>query len=323
MNNTISAGIIAEYADDLHISKVAVKKIHDIKDIRITQAVRNILPNAKIIIAACLSYNSPGEGNILQYTRANYYRVLSKMLHKLAKRIKTHICETRTDSEVFRTSVNSVLNDKLAAVECGLGTFCTNHLVCVEGSGIKTILGELIMDIDCETEPVIPTKICSDCGLCLKSCPTGALTVDGVDKSRCIQHNSGITDFNEELIEVWGMRFFGCSDCIQCCPINHFSPQSPLDTTQLTGYIGTDFDMNNLFVFNRGDYKAAFRANQLAATWMEEIVHPRNVLIALHNAGRDDLVAKYKSQAENYGWNEDEIQYLKKWCDILLNRSKK
>ena len=152
MNNILTEKIIRRYAAELQIGKIAVKRINDISDAQITEAVKNILPNAKIIIAAALSYDSPGDGNILQYTRANYYRVLSKMLHKLAKRIKTHICENRADSEVFRTSVNSVLNDKLAAVTCGLGTFCTNHLVCVEGVGIKTILGELIMDADCEPE---------------------------------------------------------------------------------------------------------------------------------------------------------------------------
>ena len=303
---------IEEQAQKLGISKAAVNRLHDWPD--------------KTVVAACLSYRDDIPGNIPAYTRVNYYRVLSKMLHKLGKWLKHSHNDNRSDSEVFRTSVNGVLNDKIIAAECGLGGFADNHLIAVDGVGSMTVLGTLIIDEKCEiTKPQSQlcdehSPLCNHCGVCFASCPTGALTRNGVDKQRCLQHNSSVLDFNTDLIPFWGTRFFGCSVCTDCCPINYNAQLCSSNQEILTGYIGSSFDMAQLWHFRKGDYKAHFRANQLAATWMEEIIHPRNILTSLHNAGRDDDVARYAAEIDNYGWDEDEKSYLRHWCRILLNK---
>ncbi len=302
---------IIKQAEYLGISKAAVSRLPD-------------WPN-KTVVAACLSYRDDTPGNIPSYTRVNYYRVLSKMLHKLGKFIKHAAGDTRSDGDVFRTSVNGVLNDKIIAAAAGLGGFADNHLIAVDGVGSMTVLGTLIIDEECEiTKPLSQlcdeqSPLCNHCGVCFASCPTGALTPNGVDKSKCLQHNSSVMDFNTDLIPLWGTRFFGCSICTDCCPINETAQLCPKNSAELTGYIGATFDIENIFRYRKGDYKAHFRANQLAATWMEEIIHPRNILTSLHNAGRDEDVQRYASDIDRYGWDENEKEYLLRWCDILLN----
>lgn len=309
----ISFGVIEDY---LYYEKTFYTK-NEFRDIR------SLFPNAKTIVSALFSYNyqwnasDDQTGYITEYTSANFYKALSKKLDKLAKGIKQLSRDNRPNNEFYRVFVNSKLNDKLAAYSGGLGYIARNSLVTNEEYGSKFVVGSILLDIDIEPDSVAPTDLCGDCRACLNACPTGALSNKKVTKERCLQHISSSPEFNYDLIKEWGTRFYGCGDCRNVCPYNgDLNVKNSSD--ELIGYVGNKFELNNLFVFRKGDYKSYFRNNQIGAGWIDEVILARNCLAGLYNIDRK-FVEKYLTEIDLFRWNEYEADYLKNVCKILLS----
>ncbi len=91
--------------------------------------------------------------------------------------------------------------------------------------GSWLLLGEILTTLD--LEPDEPgTDLCGSCTLCIRACPTGAITEPYVvDASLCISyltielHKPG-DEIPEELAPKLGNRIFGCDDCLDVCPYN-------------------------------------------------------------------------------------------------------
>lgn len=284
--------------------------------------IKSLFPNVKTVVSALLSYNykwntpSDRAGYITEYTSANFYKILSKKLDKLAKEIKQLSRDNRPNNEFYRVFVNSKLNDKLGAYSGGLGYIARNSLVTNEEYGSKFVIGSILLDFDIPPDSVAEADLCGDCRACLNSCPTGALLDKKVLKERCLQHISSSLDFNYDLIKEWGTRFYGCGDCRNACPYNKDLQIKDSDN-ELIGYVGNNFDLNNLFVFKKGDYKSYFKNNQIGANWIDEVILARNCLAGLYNIDRK-LIEKYLKEINFYGWSKSEEDYLKNVCKILL-----
>ena len=50
--------------------------------------------------------------------------------------------------------------------------------------GTYLFLGTVLTDLPLESAPEI-SSLCMDCGACLEACPSGALTLEGVDRGKC------------------------------------------------------------------------------------------------------------------------------------------
>jgi len=320
---------IVSLAKNLGIDKISFASIEDYiyyeKTFYTKSEFRNIkslFPNAKTVVSALLSYNykwnTPADraGYITEYTSANFYKILSKKLEKLAKEIKQLSRDNRPNSEFYRVFVNSKLNDKLAAYSGGLGYIARNSLVTNEAWGSKFVVGSILLDFDIPPDSVAEADLCGNCRACLNSCPTGALSDKKVLKERCLQHISSSLNFNYDLIREWGTRFYGCGDCRNACPYNKDLQIKDSDN-ELIGYVGNNFDLNNLFAFKKWDYKSYFKNNQIGANWIDEVILARNCLAGLYNIDRK-LVEKYQKEINFYGWSKSEEDYLKNVCKILL-----
>ena len=281
---------------------------------------RKIFPGCKSIISAALSYNfewnnfdSKSAGYIARYTTANFYRILSKKLKKLGVVIKNKIAPSVSNKDFFRVFVNSKINDKLAAYVCGLGYYSKNSLIDVSGIGTKVVLGELLL---AEELPASKPRVisCGDCNICVEYCPTGALSNDGrVNKEICIQHLSSELEWPDKIngknfLDYWGVRFFGCTDCIDSCPENNYVKK--INNDKLSGFIGTSFNPEKIILFNKNDYKNYFRSNQLGASWIPEAALARNALASLYNLQKKSIIKSYLENISIYGWDEEERKYL-------------
>ena len=182
------------------------------------------------------------------------------------------------------------------------------------------MLGELLLNLDLNLKKIENDKNnnCGSCKLCIDSCPTNALKDFTLDKESCIQHLSTELNWPEKIngkkfIELWSTRFFGCTDCIDNCRMNRCQKTGSLNQEELTGFIGTTFNPETILTFKKADYKNHFRNNQLTAGWIPVVALARNGLASLYNQNKIKMIEEYFNNINNFGWDKEEIDYLKKF----------
>lgn len=117
------------------------------------------------------------------------------------------------------------LPQKLLASRTGLGRYGKNNIMYVRGFGSFLMLSSYFVDIPCEEgfiEPQIADE-CTACGICMSSCPTGALSKSNfmVDTSKCITFPNEVGGVFEEWIQPsWHNSLIGCFYCQSNCPMN-------------------------------------------------------------------------------------------------------
>ena len=345
---------IYQKAEEFKIDKVSVISLKEI----IYQCKKNNMLNyvSKLeelnksyntVICAVLSYNykwndipDNSEGYIARYTSANFYRILSDKLKQLNSSIIQFYRPNVFNKEFSLISINSNLirsniNDKLFAYLSGLGSYCKNSLISINNLGQRVVLGELFINIDItdNKNKNIFNKInsfCKKCNKCKLLCPTGAIKKSGIiNRDICIQHLSSQLVWPEfvnkkSFYKLWGKRFFGCTVCIDVCPLNknNFKPIDK-NSDNLIGFIGTNFDLNKIIHFKKEDYKVFFKNNQISANWIPVLSLVRNCIVSLYNLNKMDIIADYLANIDNFEWDKNEKEFLKNIIFSLLNNKVK
>lgn len=325
MKNNLDTAQIIDYSYSIGFEKIAFLKTDDIKEFR-----HELFADYNIIITAAVSYNyiwnitpSETEGYIARYTTANFYKLLRNKLKKLSDYIYEQHNQTMPKKQFSHISVNSNLNDKYLAYKSGLGKVLANSLISINNKGPRFVIGNLLLNIDKEPDLLSsPEKFentCKTCRLCMKKCPTKALKDNGkVDKLLCMQHfSSYIEDSNIKLfLRHWNKRFFGCTDCVDICPLNNQNALLKDSFIDIPGYIGNTIDISELLrVKKAGDLKNKFTGNQLGASWIDETVLIRNLLLA--NKDKSDILKEFRKNITESSFNEDNIKYLLDIIEIL------
>jgi epoxyqueuosine reductase len=120
-----------------------------------------------------------------------------------------------------------VLPKKILASISGFGKYGRNNLLYVEGLGSCHRLTVFASDLVCTDEMELSTQRrmerCSHCGICMRSCPTGAIA----ECTTIINHDRCLTFYNERehllaewLQEDWHHTLVGCIRCQELCPAN-------------------------------------------------------------------------------------------------------
>ncbi|HJU03525.1 MAG TPA: 4Fe-4S double cluster binding domain-containing protein, partial [Nitrospiraceae bacterium] len=91
--------------------------------------------------------------------------------------------------------------------------------------GSWLLLGEILTTLDLDPDDPA-ADLCGSCTLCIRACPTGAITEPYVvDARRCISYltielpRTGKL-IPDDLSRDVGNRIFGCDDCLDVCPYN-------------------------------------------------------------------------------------------------------
>lgn len=149
-------------------------------------------------------------------------------------------------------------NDKMFAVEAGLGHMGWNRLLLHPRFGAATILGSVLISETCDQyDRPLEFNPCLQCGLCVKVCPVGAVKQhDDFNFMACYSHNyrerlGGFQDWVEKLIDsrnhtdyrrrvtdsetisMWQNLSIGaqtrCDRCVAVCPAGEESVGEFLD----------------------------------------------------------------------------------------------
>ncbi len=263
--------------EDLFSGDAEIRKLND---------PLSFMPTARSVIVAALSYNvayaekthDEPYGSIAPYVRANYYRALRKKLEKLSSFLKN-----KTGSSRFFISSNGLIREKPFARRSGLGFYGKNGVIVAKEWGSLVVLGLLMTEL--ELPPGIPAReTCGSCEQCIRACPTGALEVPGViTLQKCLHYCAYREHMPLSLRESWGTRFFGCSACLEACPMNIKAAVS--DCMPSYGFIGRSLPLLPFLDLEENEWKTRFRGSQLGARWVSISALKKNIIVAMGNHG--------------------------------------
>ncbi len=250
---------------------------------------RLVLPGCRSLISVGMNYYTdqraderPGHGRIARYAWGqDYHDVLHSRLAQLEARIKALAPDARTRSYVDTGPVM----EKAWAQQAGLGWIGKHSNLVSTGFGSWLLLGEILTTV--ELNPDEPAAdLCGSCTLCLKACPTGAITEPYVvDARRCISyltielHKPG-DEIPAELAPKLGNRIFGCDDCLDVCPFNVHAVPTGEPAFQPTP-LALAPRLDGLAAMSEQAFSSVFRQSPIRRAKHAGLL--RNVRLAHHN----------------------------------------
>ena len=178
-----------------------------------------IMEDAESVIVFVASYKSDLPGNISTYAYGKDYH---KVLPDIAKPVVEFLKQEGYKAEVFADTGD--LPDRHLAYLAGLGFIGKNHCLIHPEFGSFIFIGYILTD--CPLEEDKPLEIsCINCGKCIDSCPTDALSTK--DFNTCLsyitQKKGELSEKEIGLIKENG-TIWGCDICQKVCPHNSDSP---------------------------------------------------------------------------------------------------
>lgn len=188
-----------------------------------------VLPGCRSIISVGMNYYTEqradersGNGRIARYAWGrDYHHILGDRLTQLVDRIATLAPDSRHRAYVDTGPVM----EKAWAQQAGLGWIGKHSNLVSAQFGSWLLLGEILTTLELEPDEA-GTDLCGTCTLCLRACPTGAITEPYVvDAGRCISYltielRGAEPPLADDLRRGLGNRIFGCDDCLDICPYN-------------------------------------------------------------------------------------------------------
>lgn len=132
-----------------------------------------------------------------------------------------------------------------AAVAAGLGVFGRHNIVINPRFGTRIIFTAILSELPFDSDPKVEEDLCDDCGLCVESCPAGALDEEGkTDFMKCLKVSQpygigGLIRYYYKMIDatddekkemlrdpkflkLYQSQFIGfqyfCFNCMTACP---------------------------------------------------------------------------------------------------------
>src|SRR5215218_6023871 len=242
-----------------------------------------LLPNARSVVSAALSYYAPGpepgpgEGRLPRYTWGDHYAKLREQLDELGRALGGE----------YRVLVDANQHvDREAAARAGVGFYGKNTLLITRRFGSWVVLGTLVTTAELEPTPPLDLD-CGSCRLCIDACPTDALAEAGtLDATRCLSYwTQTANDIPEAYREELGASVYGCDICQDVCPWNRGVekrraeeplPEGAEANVSLVEWLESDAD------------ELARRYERLFVPRKDGRFLKRNALVALGNAGRQE-----------------------------------
>ena len=124
----------------------------------------------------------------------------------------------------------SPFQEKVLAEELGLGQIGKNNLLLTKTYGSFVFLGEVLLTEELPEKKHPPVVLCTECGVCRKACPTGALE-DEFCKQRCLSYLSQKKELSPEEATLFlkSEKVWGCDLCQLACPVNQTAKMTEIE----------------------------------------------------------------------------------------------
>jgi len=269
----------------------------------------SLLPGARSVVSAALSYYGPGpepkpgEGRLPRYTWSDRYTELRSKLQQLGERL----------GGSYRVLVDENQHvDREGAARAGVGFYGKNTLLITRHHGSWVVLGSLVTTAEIERSSPLALD-CGSCTRCIDACPTGALDEPGVlDSTKCLSYwSQAPAPVPVEYRGAMGSYVYGCDICQDVCPWNRGTekrrsgaalPEDAEPVVSLLEWLeAEDDDLRRRYdrlYFPRNDPRYL----------------RRNALIAAGNSGEAALVPAIEH------WSESGDELLSEHADWALER---
>ena len=159
------------------------------------------------------------EGNISLYARGQDYHIwVKEILNKAVEELQREYPDNH-----FKAYTDTSPHDEvMIAYKCGLGALGKNRLIITDEYGSYVFIGIIETDLECTAEPR-ETRHCIGCNACVKACPGGAISENGVCSDKCLSHitqKRADLDENEAKMIKNHSLIWGCDTCQLVCPMN-------------------------------------------------------------------------------------------------------
>jgi epoxyqueuosine reductase len=177
--------------------------------------------------------------------------------------------------------------DKALARQAGVGSYGKNTLIYVKGCGSWVVLGEMLTDVSLVPDVPENSDHCGDCEVCIKSCPTGAISAAyKIDVNRCISHLTQLKGYIPyDLRPLIGENVYGCDICQEVCPRNIDAAETDAFEFLRTYELQPLSELVNITV---EEFRRSIKLT--AAGWIKRTRLRRNAAIALGNARDPEAV---------------------------------
>jgi epoxyqueuosine reductase len=269
----------------------------------------SLLPGARSVVSAALSYyapgpdSEPGEGRLPRYTWSDRYAELRAKLEELGERIGGE----------YRVLVDENQHvDREGASRAGVGFYGKNTLLITRRHGSWVVLGTVVTTAEIERSAPLDLD-CGSCTRCIDACPTGALDDPGVlDSTKCLSYWSQApgavpAEYREEM----GSYVYGCDICQDVCPWNRGTekrregaglPEGAEPVVSLVDWL------------EAADDDLRVRYDRLYFPRNDPRYLRRNALIAAGNSGDATLVPAVER------WSEGDDDLLREHAEWALER---
>jgi len=254
-----------------------------------------VVPDARTVLVVARSYftghaatEDPGAARISRYAWGDeYHDILEEAIRRLYQRIGD-----MAPGAAGRYYVDTgPVMEKAWAEVAGLGWIGKHTNVIRRGEGSWFFLGAILLDVELDSGG--PSRDhCGTCTACMDVCPTAAIVAPYVlDARRCISYltieNRG--PIPREFRGPMGNRVFGCDDCQDVCPWNHFAVPGA-SAAAFAPRPGNQAPLlTELFQLDIEEFRVRFRRSPVKRAKFDGF--RRNVAVALGNSGDRRAVA--------------------------------
>lgn len=151
--------------------------------------------------------------NISAYAVCRDYHDYTKSLFK---RLGDSLSAEFPENAFAFFSDHSPIDERDAAVKCGIGFFGRNGLLISRRYSSYMFIAEIITNAHLESDGAAGESVCIGCGRCISACPMNA---DGAGEClSAITQKKGELSANEVALMKKYNTFWGCDVCQEVCP---------------------------------------------------------------------------------------------------------
>lgn len=220
-------------------------------------SIESLFPGARTMIVLAFQELSACESqspqmamgarlDLMEFSRSACYRLARFVEGKLGSPAMTVPVAYPMDYSTPEKIGVAEVSLRHAAVAAGLGAFGRHNLVVHPRFGTRVIFAAVLTKLDLAPDLHVKENPCNDCGLCVSSCPAGALDSSGkTDVMKCLQNSQpygmrtniafwsrfGDATSEEqkamlrspEYLSLYQSAFIGyqyyCFQCLSVCPV--------------------------------------------------------------------------------------------------------